>query len=53
MAMNELELLSDVLDAPAGREIFVDPALADRAMKPLDRMLSFAQSLNTSVVGRA
>ncbi|MCH1460215.1 MAG: quinolinate synthase NadA [Luminiphilus sp.] len=53
MAMNELELLSDVLDAPEGREVFVDPALADRAMKPLDRMLSFAQSLNTSVVGRA
>ena len=53
MAMNELELLSGVLDAPEGREIFVNPALAERAMKPLDRMLSFAQALNTGVVGRA
>ena len=53
MAMNELELLAEVLDAAQGREIFVDPALARDAMKPLDRMLSFAQSLNTGVVGRA
>ena len=53
MAMNELELLSEVLDAPEGREIFVDPALAEDAMRPLNRMLSFAQSLNTGVVGRA
>ena len=53
MAMNELELLAEVLDKPAGREIFVDPGLADRAMRPLDRMLSFAQELNTGVVGRA
>ena len=53
MAMNELELLAEVLDKPAGREIFVDPALADRAMRPLDRMLSFAQELNTGVIGRA
>jgi len=27
--------------------------LAEDAMKPLNRMLSFAQSLNTGVVGRA
>ena len=53
MAMNELELLAEVLDKPAGREIFVDPALADRAMRPLDRMLSFAQEINTGVIGRA
>ena len=53
MAMNELELLAEVLDKPAGREIFVDSDLADRAMRPLDRMLSFAQELNTGVVGRA
>ena len=51
--MNELELLSQVLDAPQGREIFVHPDLARDAMKPLNRMLSFAQSLNTGVVGRA
>ena len=53
MAMNELELLAEVLERPEGREIFVDPDLAERAMRPLDRMLSFAQSLNTGVVGRA
>ena len=53
MAMNELELLAEVLERPQGREIFVDPDLAERAMRPLDRMLSFAQSLNTGVVGRA
>ena len=53
MAMNELELLAEVLEQPHGREIFVDPDLAERAMRPLDRMLSFAQSLNTGVVGRA
>ena len=51
--MNELELLSEVLERPQGREIFVDPKLAERAMQPLDRMLSFAESLNTGVVGRA
>lgn len=53
MAMNELELLAEVLEKPAGREVFVDSDLADRAMRPLDRMLSFAQELNTGVVGRA
>ena len=53
MAMNELELLAEVLERPEGREIFVDSDLAERAMRPLDRMLSFAQSLNTGVVGRA
>ena len=53
MAMNELELLAEVLERPEGREIFVDPDLAECAMRPLDRMLSFAQSLNTGVVGRA
>ncbi|MDG1506272.1 MAG: quinolinate synthase NadA [Luminiphilus sp.] len=53
MAMNELELLAEVLDNPQGREIVVEPALGARAMQPLDRMLEFAQSLGTGVVGRA
>ncbi|MDB2511770.1 quinolinate synthase NadA [Luminiphilus sp.] len=53
MAMNELELLAEVLDKPQGREIVVDPALGQRAMQPLNRMLQFAQSLGTGVVGRA
>ena len=51
--MNELELLAEVLDNPQGREIVVEPALGARAMQPLDRMLEFAQSLGTGVVGRA
>jgi quinolinate synthase len=42
-----------VLDKPQGREIVVDPVLGERAMQPLDRMLQFAQSLGTGVVGRA
>ena len=53
MAMNELEGLADVLDHPAGREVFVDSVLAEQAMRPLNRMLSFAQSLNAGVIGRA
>jgi quinolinate synthase len=53
MAMNELEGLADVLDHPGGREVFVDSVLAEQAMRPLDRMLSFAQSLNAGVIGRA
>ena len=42
-----------LLDKPQGREIVVDPILGERAMQPLDRMLQFAQSLGTGVVGRA
>ena len=53
MAMNELELLAEVLDKPQGREIVVDPVLGEYAMQPLDRMLQFAQSLGKGVVGRA
>ena len=53
MAMNELEILAEVLDNPQGREIVVEPTLGARAMQPLDRMLEFAQSLGTGVVGRA
>ncbi len=52
MAMNDLERLAAVFQRP-DNEIHVDPALAREAMRPLDRMLTFAQSLNTGVVGRA
>ncbi|GAB3371161.1 quinolinate synthase NadA [Spongiibacter taiwanensis] len=41
MAMNALENLAEVLER-GGNEIFVDPALAEAAMKPLTRMLDFA-----------
>ena len=40
MAMNELENLSQVFSQQEN-EIFVDPALAEKAMKPLQRMLNF------------
>lgn len=47
MAMNALEntlaVLSD--ENGLGQEIFVDPALAERAMIPLDRMLDFGAGL--------
>ena len=41
MAMNELESLAEVFDRN-NNEIFVDPALGERAMVPLRRMLDFA-----------
>mgnify|MGYP001272477724 CR=1 FL=1 len=47
MAMNGLENTLAVLedDNGCGQEIFVDPALAAKAMKPLDRMLEFGARL--------
>jgi quinolinate synthase len=44
MAMNELEALDRVFEV-GGNEIFVEPALAERAMLPLERMLSFKATL--------
>lgn len=41
MAMNGLEGIRDVLKNAAGNEVFVDDALRERALKPLERMLSF------------
>lgn len=40
MAMNELETLASVFDRD-DNEIFVDPELGERAMRPLRRMLQF------------
>ncbi len=40
---NTLAVLED--DNGGGQEIFVDPALAAKAMKPLDRMLEFGARL--------
>ncbi|MBL7250023.1 quinolinate synthase NadA [Alloalcanivorax sp. C16-2] len=47
MAMNGLENTLAVLqdENGCGQEIFVDPALAEKAMKPLDRMLDFGARL--------
>ncbi len=44
MAMNELDGILAVLQK-ADQEIHVDPALAERAKLPLDRMLSFSANL--------
>ena len=52
MAMNDLQRLASVFEM-TDNEIFVDPPLGEAAMRPLNRMLDFAQSLNTGVVGRA
>jgi quinolinate synthase len=52
MAMNDLETLAAVFERD-DNEIFVDPALGERAMVPLRRMLKFAAELGTGVVGRA
>lgn len=53
MAMNGLESIKQALIEPKGREIFVDPALAEKAMIPLNRMLDFAKTLNMSAKGNA
>ncbi|MFC4698901.1 quinolinate synthase NadA [Glaciecola siphonariae] len=45
MAMNGLEAMHNALLKSAGREIFVDEALRQKAMIPLERMLTFAASL--------
>jgi quinolinate synthase len=41
MAMNGLANLADVLER-GHNEIFVDPAIGERARLPIDRMLEFA-----------
>jgi quinolinate synthase len=53
MAMNGLVAMRDALLDSTGREIFVDEALRQRAMIPLDRMLDFAKTLNMQAKGNA
>ncbi len=43
MAMNALDNLKAVLQNGDGKEIFVDPDLAQRALRPLNRMLEFSR----------
>ncbi len=50
MAMNSLESIVHVLEK-GGNEIFVDPALGERAMKPLTRMLNFSANKAKQKVG--
>lgn len=47
MAMNGLENMCAVLESDngAGQEVFVDPAMAEQALVPLNRMLEFGKSL--------
>lgn len=52
MAMNALENLAEALEHNLN-EIHVDAALGRRAMLPLERMLSFAKTMNTQVKTRA
>jgi quinolinate synthase len=52
MAMNALDNLADSLEF--GRnEVFVDPALGERAMLPLKRMLDFAAARKQATKGNA
>jgi quinolinate synthase len=44
MAMNSLADVARVLETGAN-EVFVDPALGERAKLPIDRMLAFTQGL--------
>lgn len=43
MALNELDVLASVFEQ-TDNEIFVDPQLAEKAMRPLQRMLDFKKS---------
>lgn len=53
MAMNGLEAVRDSLLSKSGREIFVEPSLAEKAMIPLNRMLDFAAELKLKIKGNA
>jgi len=52
MAMNTLERTLNCLTEGSG-EVWVDPALIPRAMRPLTRMLDFTQQAKLNVVGNA
>ncbi|MFG0916245.1 quinolinate synthase NadA [Pseudomonas sp. CJQ_11] len=52
MAMNTLERVLDCL-RNGGDEIFVDPALVPKAIKPLNRMLDFTQAARLKLSGNA
>jgi len=52
MAMNDLEALEQVFTRN-DNEVFVDPAIGERAMVPLRRMLNFAKELQVAIKGNA
>ena len=53
MAMNGLKAIHRSLTQISGHEIFVDNALREKALIPLDRMLDFAAELKVNVKGNA
>ena len=48
--MNGLTNLADVLEKSGENEVHVDPEIARRARRSIQRMLDFAQGLNLNVV---
>lgn len=52
MKMNQLKNLANVFDV-GGNEIFVDEAVRERALRPLNKMLDFAKALKMQVKGNA
>lgn len=53
MAMNGLKAIYNALTDNTGHEIFVDEALRQKALVPLNRMLDFAAELKMKVAGNA
>ena len=53
MAMNGLKAIHQSLTEISGHEIFVDDALREKALIPLNRMLDFAAELKIKVKGNA
>jgi quinolinate synthase len=53
MAMNGLQAIATSLENTEGHEINVDPALAEKALIPLHRMLNFAAENKLKVKGNA
>ena len=52
MGMNSLINLAQVLES-GSNEILIDPAIRERAVRPIQRMLDFAKTLKTPVVGQS
>jgi quinolinate synthase len=53
MAMNGLHAIHQSLTHSSGHEIFVDEAMRQRALVPLNRMLDFSAELKMKVTGNA
>ncbi|WP_348729460.1 quinolinate synthase NadA [Rheinheimera texasensis] len=53
MAMNGLQAIEAALTDAQGHEIFVDAALREQALVPLNRMLGFAKNNKVAVKGNA